>query len=129
MQIQQVVLEEYQANLAFHSPMWFIIFKKLPNRATYHKNIAKLLTQPGIWGNLFFLVILIICILWIFLEKKKLLNTLTASLQRVKTPYPTYKYLQYTEQSNAEAPVIMDLWECGVPLHCHHSQVLSDPEC
>ena len=32
------------------------------------------------------------------------------------------------KQSDGEVPVILDLGKCGVPLHCHRSQVPSSPE-
>ena len=33
-----------------------------------------------------------------------------------------------TKQSDGEVPVMLELWECGISLHCHCSQVHSDPE-
>ena len=32
------------------------------------------------------------------------------------------------KQSDGEAPIMMELWECRVPFYCHHSQVHFGPE-
>ena len=43
---------------------------------------------------------------------------------------PSNKHLGYdTKQYDDEAPVMLELWECRVSLHCHPSQVHSDLEC
>ena len=33
-----------------------------------------------------------------------------------------------TKQSDGEASVMLELWKCGISLHCHHSQVYSGLE-
>ena len=33
-----------------------------------------------------------------------------------------------TKQSDGKVPVMLELWECGVPLHCHRFQDHSGPE-
>ena len=52
-------------------------------------------------------------------------NKLTASLQRGKTPTCVQRY--DTKQSYSEAPVMQEVWECGVPLYCYRFQVDSVP--
>ena len=53
---------------------------------------------------------------------------LTVFLQRSKNPTinkcPRYDY----KLSDGEAPVLI-FWECGIPFHCHYSQVHSYIEC
>ena len=53
---------------------------------------------------------------------------ITVSLQRGKTLLPNECPRYDTKQSDGEVPVMLELWECGVPLHDHCSQVHSGPE-
>ena len=54
-QIQQTAIEEYQANSASHSPVWFVNFTTLAkapeqqNCASYYQNIAKFFTHSSIF--------------------------------------------------------------------------------
>ena len=50
-------------------------------------------------------------------------------LCRGVTPHPPNECPGYdTKQSNGEDPVMLELEECRVPLHCHRSQVHSVAE-
>ena len=51
--------------------------------------------------------------------------SLTASLQRGKTPPPNACSGYDTKQSYGEVPVMLELGECKVPPHCHCSQLHS----
>ena len=54
-------------------------------------------------------------------------NSPTATLQRGKEKHPKECPVN-TKQSDADVPVMLELGECGAPLHCHRSKVHSGLE-
>ena len=62
-----------------------------------------------------------------FLRRLGLQNTPTVSLYRGKIKSDECPGCDI-KQSDSEVRVMLDLGECGVPLHYHFSQVLSVPE-
>ena len=52
-------------------------------------------------------------------NNNKILERKLIHANRPTNECPTYD----TEQSDGEAPVMLEFGECGVPLHCHSSQI------